>query len=118
MQVVMLHFALKLLLIFSIKRPSFVTSNKVCYSFHGEGVNNNTATFIYESFFITECKTVNFNPVSLFELLLLLTRNVEIFPGPTPREILDLDALLKGNGLHIFHQNVRELLSNKDYLVD
>ena len=94
-----------------------MTSNKVCHSFHGEGVNSNTATFIYESLFIIECKTVNFNPVSLFELLLLLTRNVEIFPGPTPREILDLDALLKVNGLHIFHQNVREFLSNKDYLV-
>ena len=51
MRVAMLRFALKLLLIFFIKGSSFVASNSVCYSFHGEEVNDNAATFIYGSFY-------------------------------------------------------------------
>ena len=102
MRVVMLRFALKLLLIFFIKRPSFVTSNSVCYSFHGKEINDNAATLIYESLYaLQKVKTVSFNPASL------LSGNTEICPGPTPREIPELDALLKAKGLHIFHQNVR-----------
>ena len=44
--------------------------------------------------------------------------DTEVCPGPTPREIPELDALLEAKGLYIFHQNVKGLLSNKDYLVE
>ena len=59
-------------------------------------------------------KTVSFNPASLFELLLLLSGDIEACPGPTPREIPELDKSLKAKGLHIFHENLRGLLSNKE----
>ena len=119
MRVVMLHFVLKLLLIFFIKRLFFVTSNSVCYSLHGEEINENAPTFIYESLYVLQkVKTISFKPTSLFELVLLLSGDIEICPGPTPREIPKLDALVKAKGLHIFHQNVRGLFSNQDYLVE
>ena len=71
MRVVIIRFALKLILIFFIKRPSFVTSNSLSYSFHGEEVNDNAAAFIYESLCVLQnVNTVSFNPASLFELLL------------------------------------------------
>ena len=103
-----------------IKRPSFVTSYSGCYSFHHEEINDNAATFIYESLHILQkVKTVKrFKPASLFELFLLLSGDIEIFPGRTPREIPKLDALLKAKGKHIFHQNVRGLLCKNGYLVD
>ena len=62
----------------------------VCYSFHGEEINDNAATFIYESLYVLqEVKAVSFNPVLLFELLLLLGGDIEICPVLTPREIPD-----------------------------
>ena len=54
----------------------------------------------------------------MFELLQLISGDIEICLGPTPREIPELDTLLKAKGLHIFHQNMRGLLCNKDYLVE
>ena len=94
-----------------------MTSNSVYYSFNDEEINDNGATFIYESLYILQkVKIVSFNPTSLFELLLLLSGDIEICSGPTSREIPELDALLKAKGLHIFQQNVRGLLCNKDYL--
>ena len=81
MWTVMLRFALKLLLICFIKTPSFVTNNSVCYSFHGEEINDNAATFIYESSYVLrKLKTVSFNPASLFEFLLLLSGNFVLEP--------------------------------------
>ena len=67
---------------------------------------------------LQKVKTVSFKPASLFEILLLLSGDIEICPGPTPREIPELDSSLKAKVLHIFHQNMRGLLCNKDYLVE
>ena len=90
MRAVMLLFSLKLILIFFIKRPSFKTSNSVCYSFHSEEVNDKTATFIYESMYVLQnVKTVS--SASLFEHLLLLSGDIEVCPEPT-REIPELDT--------------------------
>ena len=115
----MLRFPWKLLLIFFIKRPYFVRSNSVCYSFHGEEINDNAATFIYEPLYaLQKVKAVSFKPSSLFELLLLISGDIKICPGPSPREISELDALLKAKVLHLFRQNMWGLLCNKDYLVE
>ena len=95
-----------------------MTSNSVCYSFNVEEVNGNAVTFIYESLFVLQNVKTNFNPASLFELLQLISGDIEICLGPTPREIPELDTLLKAKGLHIFHQDMRGLLCNKDYLVE
>lgn len=82
-------------------------SSLFCYSFHSEEINDNPATFIYESLHVLQSvKTVSFNLASLFELLLLLSGDIEVYPGPKPRDIPELDALLK-DGLHFFHQTVR-----------
>ena len=110
MREVMLRFALKLLLIFFIKRPSFVTNNSVCYCFHSEEVNDNAGTFIYESFCVfVNVKPVSFNPASLFKLLLLPSGDIEVCPGPTPREIPELDALLKEKGLQGLFSGINRL---------
>ena len=82
-------------------------NNSICYSFYGQKVNDSAATFIYESLHVLQSvKTVSFNLASLFELLLLQSGDIEVYPGPKPRDIPELDALLK-DGLHIFHQTVR-----------
>ena len=49
---------------------------------------------------------------------MLPSGDIEVCHGSTPREIPKLDAFMKAKGLHIFHQNVRKVLSNKDYLVE
>ena len=54
MRAVMFCSVLILLLIFFIKRPSFVTSNSVFYSFQGKELNYNAATFIYESLYLLQ----------------------------------------------------------------
>ena len=76
------------------------------------------AILIYESYVLQNVKSVSFNPASLFELLLLLSGDTEVCPGSTPREIPELDTLLKAKGLHIFIQTGRGLLSNEEYLVE
>ena len=97
----MLRVLWKLLLLFFIKRPYFVWSNSVCYSFHGEEINDNAATFIYEPLYVLrKVKAVSFKPVSLFELWLLISGDIKICPGPSPREISELDALLKAKVVH------------------
>ena len=74
MRVVMLHFVLKLLLIFLIKRPSSVKSSSVFYSFQGKEVNYNAATFIYESLYVLQnVKTVSLNPSLLFHCCQMVT---------------------------------------------
>ena len=71
-------------------------SSLFCYSFHSEEINDNPATFIYESLHVLQkVKTVSFKPASLFKLLLLLSGEIEICAGPNPREIPALDVLLK-----------------------
>ena len=83
-------------------------NNSICYSFYGQKVNDSAATFIYESLHVLQSvKTVSFKLASLFELLLPLSGDIEVCPGPTRRDIPELDALLKAEGLHIFHQTVR-----------
>ena len=73
-----------------------MTSSLFCYSFHSEEINDNPATFIYESLHVLQnVKTVSFKPASLFKLLLLLSGEIEICAGPNPREIPALDVLLK-----------------------
>ena len=67
MRAVMFRSVLILLLIFFIKRPSFVTSDSVFYSFQGKELNYNAATFIYESLYLLQnVKTPNLNPSLLF----------------------------------------------------
>ena len=53
------------------------------------------------------------------QLLLLLSGDIELCPGPDGQRLIpELASLLKEKGMHIFHQNVRGLFSNKDYIVE
>ena len=67
---------------FFYKKTFFLTSNSFCYNFHGDKVNGNAATFSYESLYVLlNAKTVSFNPASSFDLLLLLSGDIEVCPG-------------------------------------
>ena len=94
-------------------------SNSVCNNFHVKEVNGNAATFIYELLQVLQnVKTLSFSLASLLELLLLLSGDTEVCHGPRPKKIPEVDTLMKTKGLHVFNQNVRGLLSKKDYWVE
>ena len=116
----MLRHCLFILLIFMVKKSSFMKVNSSCYSFKGEEVKDVSATFIYESLYcgIHEKKAVRYQSQLAIQMLLLLSGDVEVYPGPTDRFIPELEQISKLRGFHLLHQNVRGLLGNKDYIID
>ena len=114
----MLRLALALVFIFAVKKPSFATASSCCYSFHGEVSVDEVNGFICESVYVYQRNhVVKFRPKLAIQILLLLCGDIELCPGPE-RSIPELDRLLKQRGMHLFHQNVRGLLRNKDYVLD
>ena len=119
---VMLRVSVQIFLIFCVRKPSFLKANSVCYSFYSEESSDLHVTYTYESFYQVLSKKfvipLNHSKVSC-QLLLLLSGDIELCPGPDGQRLIpELASLLKEKGMHIFHQNVRGLFSNKDYIVE
>ena len=110
----MFRTALKLFLIFAIKRPSLVYANSCCYCFHGEDVRDAISTHIYESLHVYQQNTtMRIRPKVAIQILLLLRGDVERCPGPVVDEISqDYEHILHRKGFKMFHLNVRGLWGN------
>ena len=48
----------------------------------------------------------------------MMCGDIETCPGPNGRHIPEMESLLTNKGLTIFHQNVRGLCSNIDYITE
>ena len=77
-------------------------------------------SFTYESLFIIQqTQAVQERRKVAFEILLLLSGDIELCPGPVnQRSIPGLVNLLGQKGMNILHQNVRGLFGNKDYILE
>ena len=111
---VMFRTALKLFLIFAIKRPSLVSASSCCYCFHGEDVRDAISTHIYESLHVYQQNTtMRIRPKVTIQILLLFSGDVERCPGPVVDEISqDYEHILHRKGFKMFHLNVRGLWGN------
>lgn len=79
---VMLRLALKLLLVFLIRKPSLVSASSSCYSFYGEEVKDLTSTYTYESiYFYRDGIIGNIRPKVALQILLLLSGDIKQCPG-------------------------------------
>ena len=107
-----------LFLTFMIKKP-IVHSDSVCYSFGYSfvGITEEIQPLlVFESIFtLQSSKCLSLKPKLALQLLLLLSGDVEICPGPI-RSIPE--SLLSSRGMHIFHQNIRNLLNKKDQIME
>ena len=61
-------------------------------------------------------KILSLKPKPVLQLLLLLSGDIELCPGPE-RSIPELEALLNLRGMHVFH-NIRNLLNKKDHVME
>lgn len=111
----MLRIVLCILSILFVKKPSFTTCSSVCYSVYGESDLEIESGYINETLFVIQReKTLKFHSNAILHILLLLSGDIETCPGP--RELPELSKLLDQRGMHLVHQNVRGLFSNKDYV--
>lgn len=81
-----LNFALVLIIFMTVKRPSFVSANSVCYAFNGGYVQDIQSTRIATSIWIYKQETslnVCHRPQNAAALVLLfLCGDIETCPGP------------------------------------
>ena len=117
MRTVMFRLLLLIIITLFVKKP-FISSDSVCYSFYNGATTDTGVMLVYESLFqLQSTKGLSLKPKLALTLLLLLAGDIESCPGPE-RSIPELEPLLKTRGMHIFHQNVRNLLKNMDYIVE
>ena len=114
---VMLKIALKLLIIFWLKKPAFSSPSSVCYSFYGEEAIDLSQTYVCQSLWcFQQMNGVQVGRKVDLQLLLLLSGDIEVCPGPENEHILndnpELIHLVKQKGLKCFHLNVRSLWNN------
>ena len=114
---VMLRIALKLLIILWLKKPGFTTASSVCYVFHGEEAIDPNQTLVYQSLWCyQQIYDAQVGRKVDLQLLLILSGDVELCPGPECGDCLninpELECLIKQRGLKCFHLNVRGLWSN------
>ena len=113
----MLRSLLLIFVIFCIKEP-FISSDSVCYSFDFGLIDDVPVMYVYESLFqLQTSKILPLKPKLALQLLLLLSGDIELCPGPE-RSIPELEALLNLRGMHVFHHNIRNLLNKKDHVME
>ena len=55
------------------------------------------------SFVLQREKVASLHPNAIFSILLLLSGDVEKYPGPCQRELPELTTLLKNRGMYLLH---------------
>ena len=86
---VTLRIALKLFLIFAIRKPSLINSSSCCYCFHGEEVCDTISTNTYESIhvYMENISYIKVRPKIAAQILLIMSGDVETCPGPERSEV-------------------------------
>ena len=115
-----LRLVIKLVSIFCIKKPTFASSNSICYSFYREEVADLDQRYIFPSvWFQQQLWNLKVRPKVSLQLLLLLSGDIETCPGPSQdRKVPELEKLTKVKGLKYFHLNVRGLWNNFSHITE
>ena len=104
--------ALLLISIYNVKRCAFIGSDVVGLTVEGSAIID-PEKFIFSYLWQVRGRKFGFyirsTPSSYITILLLLCGDIETCPGPE-RYIPELNDVLKGKGIKLFHQNVRGLL--------
>ena len=114
---VTLRIALNFRVILWLKKPGFASASSVCYLFHGEVAADPKQTLICQSVWCYQQRYgIQVGRKVDLQLLLLLSGDIELCPGPESGNCLnhysELDCLMKQRGLKCFHLNVRGLWNN------
>ena len=120
-RVVMLRIAVTIFLTLCIKKPSFAKANSCCYSFKGEHVKDSATTGINECLFqYIQDKPLHFrrNNDNLIQILLLISGDVELCPGPMNDFENEQEKFLNRTGMKCLHLNVRGLWSNFSFITE
>jgi hypothetical protein len=114
----MFRFALAVFIIFTIKKPSLVGSNSVCYSFHYEEVFDTNESLIPSSLWqIRQEYGLNVRSENALKLLLILAGDIELCPGPVVRySTNDTNERPRLRGFKVAHLNVRSMINKMDAL--
>ena len=117
--VMLLRVLFSLFVIFSCKRVSYVNATSTCYSLHGEDVVQPEGSYFASTLWVHYRGNVNFRLKCMSQILLILSGDIELCPGPeVTYNIPELDDLYSSKGIKIVHQNIRGLLGKKDLLAD
>ena len=118
MAAVMFRFALAVFIIFTIKKPSLVGSNSICYSFHYEEVFDTNESLIPSSLWqIRQEYGLNVRSENALKLLLILAGDVELCPGAVVRySTNDKNERPRLRGFNVAHLNVRSMINKIDAL--
>ena len=107
---------------FQVKKPCYITEDGISLT-----LNEEKAIGIRENFSISSLWILHSKKNSLFMLksrktivllFLILCGDIESCPGPTTHNIPEINTITSTRGMHFFHQNVRGLLGNIDYIRD
>ena len=99
-----------LALIFYIKQNCFITNDGVNVTFLLENGVKLNETFAYSSMFVIKRKYGY--PKTSLALFMLLAGDVEISPGPSLHD--DINVHSSAKGLKLFHLNIRSLHAKFD----
>ena len=123
MVLVMLNIALKLLIIFWLKKPSFCLANSVCYLFYGEeAADLNQMLVCHLLWCYRQINGIHVGKNLDLQLLLLLSSDIELCPRPEDgyflNDNLELRCLIKQRGLKCLHLNVQGLWNNLSHVME
>ena len=118
--VVALRVLVACLLTLFVKKPMFITCEPLRCSWSYYDIDSvtfveNSYIYIYHSTwqYNLQCG-IKFQPTYALQLILLLSGDIEICPGPEcERQLPEAERLVNLRGCKIFHQNVRALELNR-----
>ena len=94
-------------------------ANSACYSFNGEDVGDINATFVNESLFLLlQEKAILPRCKVAVQILLLLSGDVELCPGPVNSFETKQESFLNRPGIKCLHLNVRGLWNNLSFVTE
>ena len=114
---VMLRLSFLCFMIFYRRRSEFSSSNSVCYSFKLEEIEDVENTHIYSSLWQYNMDYgIKLRSKAAVQLLLILSGDIELCPGPNTRCETSFENITKVRGLKCFHLNIRGLWHNMAFL--
>ena len=118
---VALRVLIAYLLTLFVKKPTFITCEPVRYSWSYYDIDSVTFvenSYIYQSIWQYKLQCgIKLRQTYALQLILLLSGDIEICPGPEcERQLPEAERLVKLRGCNIFHQNVRGLWSGLELI--
>ena len=103
-----------------VKKACFIDTDCIGLTLNQEPIIANEENYIMSSLKVSAPRylRITASKMSYFILMLLLCGDIETCPGPSVHILPELSSITSSKDLHIFHQNIRGLSSNKDYVTE